>query len=89
MSIVFILEGALDFEREVIVHLEHHVEELIVLLFAAPCVADESPQDYVDFAEIEAALSCEVRVDDGGSEAETTEAPGPLGSAEELELLLV
>jgi len=84
MAVVLVLERALDLKWEVVVHLEHHVEQVGVLLFAAPSVEDKGPENHVDLAEIEAALKGEVGVHNCACEDKTGEAPGPFGSAKEL-----
>lgn len=89
MAIVLVLKCALDFKREVIVHLQHHVKHMIILLLAAPGVEYHREEDDVELSQVEAALGSEVWVDDGASEAETTEGPGPLSGAQEMKFCLI
>ena len=89
MTVILILQCSLDLKREVIMHLQHHVQKMIILLLASPCVADECPQYDVNLAQIEAALSCEVRVDNCSCENKATDTIAVLGSAEHFKLGLI
>lgn len=89
MSVVLVLQCSLDFKREIVVHFKHHVQQLIVLLLATPCVADQGECQNIELSHIEAALRGEVGVDDGACESKASETPGPLGCTQEQQLLLV
>jgi hypothetical protein len=89
VAVILVLEGSLDFKREIVVHLKHHIKEVEILLLATPVVADHGPQYDVNFAEVERALGSEVGIDHGSSEDKAGSAPAVLCGPEELEIRLV
>ena len=50
MTEVLILKGSLDFEREIIVHFKHHIQEMEILLLAAPSIANRSKEDNIELS---------------------------------------
>ena len=89
MSVILISERPLDFVREVVVHLQHHIQLLKVIFLSAPAVENEREQDHVELPQIKAALRGEVGVEDNAGEAEAAESPRVLRIVKELQLLLV
>ena len=72
MPEVFTLHGSLNFDWHVIVHLEHHVDLVLVLVGVAVLVCNNTTGERDGFASVPRSTACKVRVDDNGGEGDRT-----------------
>ena len=71
MSKVFIHECSLNFNWEVVVHLEHSHRDLVLIEPSAEAKANESPRDQGDLAHVPGSSLDEVGVPDSACEEDT------------------
>ena len=72
VPVVFRLHTPLNLDWHVIVHLEHHVDLVLVLLGIAVLIANDTKEERNGFACIPCSTACKVRVDDNGGEGDRT-----------------
>ena len=84
MTEVFGLHGAANLQWQILVHLQEHVSHVNVLASVAVLVTDCTDHEGHDLSHVVGASLCEVRVDDHGSEGDSTQGESPCLVAHQL-----
>ena len=72
MAEVFVSEGSLDLEREVVVHAQHREDHLVLPVALSDVIANDAPESELELPQVPASASEKVRVYHGGREDNAT-----------------